>query len=200
MAHPSYQRAAPSLHNGRLLLTPDNPGAQAPRERLMRTLQEAGLLGAALPGAAAAYSSGPRLFELIAFTGCAVQLNGADEDAGPRVQVEGPFSTPTRRSGRNARPPRCPRCRRPLADWVQQLNVARADTPQHDAAERLRCRSCDTEAPAWTWAWGRHAGYGSIFVSLEPVFPGEGRPLPTLFNVLEAIELGPWHHFYVQDR
>jgi hypothetical protein len=200
MAEQAFPRAGTSLHNGRLLLTPDNPGAQVPRERLARRLQEAGLLGTAQADTPGTYSTGPHLFELVAFTGCAVQLDDGGAGAGIQVRLEGPFSTPTRRSGRNARPPRCPQCRRPLLRWAQQLDAAGADGVHGNSTEeRLRCEACDTEAPAWSWDWGRHAGYGSLFVALEPVFPGEGRPLPKLFRALDTLEVGPWRHFYVQD-
>ena len=63
----------------------------------------------------------------------------------------------------------------------------------------LRCHSCGLIGPAWEWNWRRQAGFGRIFLIIEEVFPGEGQPLPGLLAALNALGVGPWQHFYVQD-
>lgn len=200
MATQAFDRANTSLQSGRMFLTPSSPEAHSSLEQVAHQLQTAGLLGETDPSAANRYRIGAGLFDLVAFTGCAVQL-GADLNLPPalEVQLEGPFATPQRRSGRNARPPRCPICSKALADWEQQLRSSPNAARLEEAEEHLRCDACNAQEPGWTWNWGRHAGYGSLFVALEPIFPGEGRPLPKLFTVLEAVGIGPWRHFYVHD-
>jgi hypothetical protein len=64
---------------------------------------------------------------------------------------------------------------------------------------QLHCDSCGAINPAWAWQWGHHAGAGSFFVIIQPVFPGEGQPLPPLLEALGRANTGPWHHFFVQE-
>lgn len=183
------------LHNGRLLLTPEDPVAVAPSESLSARLFEGGLIARASAASAARFAPGERLFEYIGFTGCAVQLGqGPDNAVGLAIEIEGPFDAPRLRRGRNTRPPRCAQCRHPLAAWKEQI-----DQTSHGEWPMLHCTGCGADAPGWRWNWGRHGGAGRLFVNLEPVFPGEGRPLPALFTLLEQIDLGPWRYFYVQD-
>jgi hypothetical protein len=201
------------LHNGRMLLTPTDATARVRAERLAACLQTCGLISESPASGPWRYRSGSRLFELVAFTGCAVQLDPADDaTTGLQIAIEGPFGAPRLRSGRNSRPPRCPSCRRPYADWAArapelaaawagEAMAAAGGAPHDDDIERsaIRCPSCGAQHPGWEWDWGRHAGYGSVFVTLEPVFPGEARPLPALFAALDEAGGGPWTYFYVQD-
>jgi hypothetical protein len=63
----------------------------------------------------------------------------------------------------------------------------------------LHCTACGERTPAWKWRWREQAGFGRVFLLIEEVFPGEGAPLPGLLRQLEALGVGPWHWFYVQD-
>jgi hypothetical protein len=190
--------SATVLHTGRLLLTPDALHARPPVARLLNCLQTAGLVGDPLSAAGDRFHCGDRLFDLIGFTGCAVQLpSTTDTENGLEVRLEGPFAAPQLRVGRNSRPPRCPNCQRPLADWRARAYPNGID--KQPVSAHLRCRNCEAENPAWAWQWGRHAGAGSFFVIVEPVFPGEAQPLPSLFEALKRADVGPWHHFYIQD-
>jgi len=183
------------LHNGRLLLAPEDPMAAAPTASLAELLGDGQLISSTSLISATRFSPGKRLFEYIGFTGCAVQLDqGPIGAAGFEIELEGPFACPVSRLGRNSRPPRCPGCRRPLADWRAQL-----DQTERDDSPTLHCADCGAEEPAWRWNWGRQGGFGRLLINLEPVFPGEGRPLPALFRLLEHLEIGPWRYFYVQD-
>ncbi|WP_201246081.1 hypothetical protein [Halochromatium salexigens] len=191
----------PRLHNGRLLLTPENPMAKAGLSHLSALLQEGGLIEAAPSAQPMRFGPGERLFEYIGFTGCAVQLDQAPGSPHAfAMGLEGPFEAPQLRSGRNSRPPRCPECRSAVSSWRQQLDPEMGIGTNGDhASDLLSCTSCGARAPGWHWNWGRHAGFGRLFIGIEPVFPGEGRPLPALFNLLERVEIGPWRYFYIQD-
>lgn len=190
-------RRCPRLHSGRLLLTPEDPMARASLSGLSAVLREGGLIEAAPSTAPMRHGPGERLFEYIGFTGCAVQLDQAPGGSQRlAIALEGPFETLRFRSGRNSRPPRCPACQAALSNWRQQLDTgASAD----QACRTLSCTRCGAHSPGWQWDWGRHAGCGRLFVDIEPVFPGEGRPLPALFTLLKRMEIGAWRYFYVQD-
>lgn len=194
---------SPRLHNGRLLLTPENPMATAGLSRLSAVLHEGGLIEAAPPAKPMRFGPGERLFEYIGFTGCAVQLDQAPGSPHAfAMSLEGPFEVPRLRSGRNSRPPRCPECRNAVSSWRQQLDTGAGTSSGANidhACCTLSCTSCRARSPGWQWNWGRQAGFGRLFIGIEPVFPGEGRPLPALFSLLEGVEIGAWRYFYVQD-
>lgn len=199
----SFLLTIPRLHNGRLLLTPENPMATTGLPSLSAVLQEGGLIAAAVPATPRRQGPSERLFEYIGFTGCAVQLDQAP--GSPQqlaIGLEGPFRTPRLRSGRNSRPPRCPACQAVLSSWRQQLETTTGtDTGANTdpGSHTLSCANCGASTAAWRWNWGRHAGCGRLFIGIEPVFPGEGRPLLALFTLLERLEIGAWRYFYVQD-
>jgi len=187
----SYQK----LHTGRLLLTTEDAG-QAPEPAAVRALLAGiGLVGDPLPEVTGGFASGPRLLELIGFTGCAVQIDsGTGGGSGlVHIRIEGPLPRPALKYGRNSRPPRCPGCRAALAEWRQQVASQTQQEPL------LRCAACGATRPATDWDWRRHAGCGRLFVSVEEVFPGEAQPLPGLLDRLVSLGAGPWRHFYVQD-
>ena len=194
MIKASFPAANHPLHNGRLLLTPEDPMATASIQRLEAELRREGLIGSTAGNSAMCFEPGARVFEYLGFTGCAVQLDQGPGTTGLEITLEGSFDAPQQRLGRNSRPPRCAQCRQPLPGWreqVEQINSGRRS--------ELRCTHCHTEAPSWCWSWGRHGGFGRVFISLEPVFPGEGRPLPACFRLLEQMQLGAWRYFFVQD-
>lgn len=168
--------------------------AAASLQSLEAQLLDGGLIVSTSATSGARFAPGARVFEYLGFTGCAVQLDqGADSET-LEIAFEGPFAAPQRRLGRNSRPPRCAQCRRPLAAWREQL-----DQGDSGMQSVLRCVNCGLETPSWSWSWGRHGGFGRVFINLEPVFPGEGRPLPAFFALLEQMQLGPWRYFFVQD-
>jgi len=182
------------LHTGRLLLTPEDARRAPEPQALQALLADAGLAGAPLCKVPGSFAAGPSLLELIGFTGCAVQIGTAPDDDRDfvHVRIEGPHPQPILKHGRNSRPPRCPACRVPLADWAEQTATA-------ETAPALHCAACGAQQPAECWDWRSHAGCGRLFVSIEEVFPGEARPLPRLIDLLSGLGIGPWRYFYVQD-
>lgn len=189
--------SAPVLHTGRLVLTPTDPGAGIERGRLADALRDAGFIGEAITGIDDAYAIGESFLQMIAFTGCAVQLDTAPKSEGgafAHVLLRGPSAQPRLLSGRNTRPPRCPDCGKPLPEWR-----ALAERWPNDPEATLVCPNCACRAAGWQWDWRQHAGFGSSFVIVEEVFPGEASPLPALLDVLQGLGVGAWHHFYVQD-
>lgn len=194
MINSSFPAANHRLHNGRLLLTPEDPTAAASIQSLEAKLRGGGLIGSALAARAMRFVAGARVFDYVGFTGCAVQFDQRQGSQRLEIALEGPFDAPQPRLGRNSRPPRCPQCQQPLAAWREQLDQSSSGMPS-----MLRCINCGTEASSWRWSWGRHGGFGRVFIDLEPVFPIEGRPLPALSRLLAEMQLGPWRYFFIQD-
>jgi DNA-directed RNA polymerase subunit RPC12/RpoP len=190
--------ASRPLHTGRLVLTPLDPAAEVAEAALADCLQSVGLIGEPLPGPGAAFETGERFLQLIAFTGCAVHLDTAARAAGnpfAQVALRGPYPVPRLLFGRNSRPPRCRHCGKPLADWRSQVERWRGEE-----AREMACPYCGAATVPGDWDWRQHAGVGRSFVFIEEVFPGEGSPLPPLFAALERLGVGSWRHFYIQSE
>jgi len=105
--------ASHPLHTGRLVLTPSDPEHAIALEPLADKLRQIGFLGRALPGRRDAFATGEHFLRLLAFTGCAVQLDSAPNDLGGtfvHIRLECTAAAPKLLAGRNARPPRCPSC------------------------------------------------------------------------------------------
>ena len=185
------------LHTGRLVLTPSDPQRTIALEPLVDKLRDIGFVGAALAGRRDAFETGDQFLQLLAFTGCAVQLDSAPKDLGGtfvHIRFECTDTAPRLLAGRNARPPRCPSCGKALTEWRDHIRSGQsAQVPE------LHCPHCETIAPGWRWNWRQHGGFGRSFVLVEEVFPGEGAPLPNLLNALHDLGVGDWQHFYVQD-
>ncbi len=195
-----------SIHNGRLVLAPRDPAwapnPSAPNPNALTTalaaaLAAAGLLGPALGPGADAYAAGPGFLELVAFTGCAVQVAVTPDVGGDRpfchIRVVGPWAEPRLLCGRNTRPPRCPACRAQLRDWRYALGA----TPR--ATGPLPCPACGGPAAASAWDWKDTGGWARLSVWIEEVFPGEATPTDALMALLGEATGTPWRHFYIQD-
>ena len=187
-------------HTGRLILAPRDPRCAPDRRPLIRALGGAGFLGAALTPEGDAYAVGEDFLHLIAFAGCAVQveLTPSTESDRPfcHIRIAGPFAEPALLIGRNTRPPRCPACRVPLRAWRDTL---RDRIPGAWHPEPLPCPACATVSPVCTWDWKETGGCARLSLSVEEVFPGEASPTDNLMQVLEGVARTPWRHFYIQD-
>lgn len=186
------------LHTGRLVLTPVDAQAAPDPKTLRQAIADGALAGEPLRNGTDGFSVGDRFLQLVAFTGCAVQLAPEPERGAAHgfchIRVDGPFPRPQLRAGRNSRPPRCAVCGKPLQEWREQ-----ASTWLPSVSPALGCRSCKHTSPAWDWDWRQQAGLGRIFLCIEEVFPGEAAPLPGLLELLAQTAVGPWGFFYVQD-
>lgn len=155
------------------------------------------MVGPALSRDQGAWRAGEAFLSWISFTGCSphVRLEPPPDGIGSfcYILLEGPYPIPRLLWGRNTRPPRCPQCRRAIADWPQR----RADW---EIAPHLAfpCPDCGETITALSLRWRDNGGFGRSFLVVEDVFPGEAAPVVTLFEQLEALGVGPWHHFYIQ--
>jgi len=184
-------------HNGRMVLAPRDTNLAPDPSRLIVVLQRAGFLGAALEAAGGRYAVGDDFLQLVAFTGCAVQLETNPQASMGRpfchVHVAGPYPAPKLLVGRNTRPPRCPACRTPLRDW-RTLPLLHAD-----AAQPHCCLGCGATSPLCEWDWKDSGGCARVALEMEEVFPGEAAPTDALMQLLAQATHADWRHFYIQD-
>lgn len=189
-----------SNHTGRLVLAPREPHCAPDRAVLIRALAAAGLLGSPLTPAGDAYAVGDAFLHLVAFTGCAVQMEVDPRPESGRtfchIRFVGPFEEPVILTGRNTRPPRCPVCRYPLRDWRDVLPCSTSIAKQ---ADPLPCPACATLSPACAWDWKESGGCARLALFVEEVFPGEATPTDALMRVLAEVTQTSWRHFFIQD-
>jgi hypothetical protein len=183
-------------HTGRLVLAPMDSNLAPDRTLLTDALAREGFLGPALGPGLDTYAVGENFLQLVAFTGCAVQVEINPEGAPDRpfchVRIAGPYPAPLTLVGRNTRPPRCPACRARLGDWRRLLD--------HSAFGRgVSCPACARRSPLYTWDWKETGGFARLSVWVEEVFPGEAAPTDALMQLLARATGSAWRHFYVQD-
>ncbi len=179
------------------MLTPCDPFAEPGLGELLGGLERCGFLGPALGPGQSAWLAGDAILSWISFTGCSphIRLEPPADGTGSfcHILLEGPYPTPRLSWGRNSRPPRCPRCRGPIADWPvhrRQWDLA--------PARPFPCPSCGEAVTPLALRWRENGGFGRLFLALDDVFPGEAVPVPALFEELEVLSAQPWHHFYIQ--
>jgi hypothetical protein len=180
------------MTNGSLILHPKNPaGNPAPATGLICHLGAVGLLGDPLEPENRVFRVGSRFLQLISFLGCSPYLqldppkDGSDNFC--HIVVHGPFETPRLLYGEGVHPPRCPGCGAALKGWKEGVD-----------SDLIRCGACGTNHSPGQIAWGKHAGYGCLFVEIRNIFPGEAIPVAELMSALQDLGLGEWGHFYLQ--
>jgi len=184
---------------GQLLLALATSGSIPERAVLIDYLQRRGFLGSALEGMGGdAFRVGEAFLQLITFMGCSPHIElEPPPQGGPfcYVRIDGPWSEPLLRHGRNTQAPRCCACRARITDWQGLLPVwlERTQDPIVD------CPRCDHRQRPLDLGWRRTAGFGRLFIVVEDVFPGEAVPVPALLANLERTMGGPWQYFYVRD-
>jgi hypothetical protein len=183
------------MTNGSLILYPKSlTGNPTTATGLIGHLTAMGLLGAPLDELNNLFRVGNRFLQLGSFVGCSPYLqleppaDGSDNFC--HMLLHGPLESPRLYYGEGVRPPRCPSCGTALIKWRQDVSSG-----------LIGCRECGAKQPAEAIAWGKHAGYGRLFVEIRNIFPGEAIPAAELLNSLRDLDLGEWGYFYLQgDR
>ena len=177
----------------KLMLLPADPGSPPVNcVRLAGELQAIGLIGA--PVALEDnlfYPTGDNFLQLISFLGCSPYIQLAPPANGGvdfcHITLFGPLGSPQLLHGKNTRPPRCPSCKAPIANWREGLET-----------ESLSCARCNLTSPLSTMEWRNNAGLGRFFIVIQNIFPGEAVPVDALMNQLRGISGGEWGYFYIQ--
>jgi len=191
MVHPTRQ-------TGRLLLAPATSGPVPGLLSLLDYLQRTGFLGPPLEELGdGAFRIGEAFLQLITFMGCSPHIElEPPPQGGPfcYVHIDGPWSEPLLRYGRNTQAPRCSACRSRITNW-QRLLPAWLERPQDPLVD---CPRCGRRQRPLDLGWRREASFGRLFIVVEEVFPGEAVPVPALLSGLEQTTGGLWQYFYVR--
>jgi hypothetical protein len=173
------------LHSGSLKPFPSE------RESLINTLRSIGLLGASLDHREKTFLTGDRFLQLISFVGCSTNVcltpKGSEDGEFCSLNIKGPLNQPLLVWSKNCRPPRCQACKSPIDDWKEQLDN-----------QTLKCSQCKEESLLDSISWGRHGGYGCIFIEINNIFPGEARPMHNLLISLGKVTGTEWSYFYTE--
>lgn len=182
---------------GRLILTPRDPWLFLDQAPLLDGLRALRLAGAPLPDYPGGFEAGDAFMQWISFAGCSPYLRFEPESAADQAfchlrltLVE--EAQPRFLAGGNSKPPACPHCRQAINPWRPLM----ARWQQEPGG--LPCPRCGQTIDPLCLNWRRQAGVGRTLIELYNVFPGEAVPVAALFEHLQRISGGPWHHFYVQ--
>lgn len=180
----------------RLILFPTMPDAvPLERSRWQRALREAGFIGDSLTSMGPDhFRAGPEFLSCVTFLGCSPALDLGFDEMGEeeipnRYFIELPPATDVPvMIGHPARPPRCPHCRKELADWS-------ASPPKNVLAEQA-CRQCGRSAALYRWQWRRQAGFGRYWIEVRGVHEGEAVPTDALLSRLQNLTGVLWDYAY----
>ena len=134
------------------------------------------------------YFTGDNFLEHIAYMGCAPAIQfEADEnsDAFSHIKIHYCKSAKLIYSKTHSRPPQCPNCKKPVANWQDK---------QSDTS--IECDRCCTTARIDQFNWRKMAGYARLFIEITDIFPKEAIPQPALLDKLTAITGVKWLYFY----
>jgi hypothetical protein len=193
----------------KLLLCPADPDRPAiDIDALAGHLQEIGLAGDPFAlDAGTCYRTGERFLQLVTFLGCAptIELDlPGDRCAREAACAAGEichirlFQTGGGlrfRSDDRMGPPRCPRCRQPLADWTGLIEAWRSHPEHRD----WQCGYCGHRGRLFDLNFRKSAGFGHTFIEIWGIHPAEAVPVTALFDALEAHSGYPWKTLYVRD-
>lgn len=184
---------------GRLVLTPENPESRPPIREIGALLKEIGLLGEPLDGSGAAgYLVGADFLRLISFMGCSPHIEltpPANGGSFCHLRLLGPHAEPQLLQGPDSRAPGCGNCGTRVPDWRNSLG-SWCQTPLLPV---FTCPTCGTTQRPLDLAWRQGAGWGSFFVCVEDIFPGEAVPVPSLLRTLERASGVAWRYFFHRD-
>jgi len=152
------------------------------------------------------YPVGEQFLQLVTFLGCspAIELVPPDDlqeleqasMAGRFCHVFLQSGDPLRfRHDSRTRPPLCPQCRSPEADW--QLA---ADTWQDgEDTGKWSCRVCGFKGCFSDLVFRKTAGFSRTFVEIRGIYPAEAVPGPALLDCLQSLSGGPWTTIYLRE-
>jgi len=178
---------------------PDPAASVTPaRQRASEALRQLGLLGEALDDAGH-YRVGERFLDCITLVGCAPDIRIAPETGDE--PGDGRFihlwlghlaGALVYREGLNPKPPLCPSCRQPVADWRTWVTGW-----QERREPGFRCDRCTATSllPLLTWRDG--AVIGESFIDIIGIHPHEAVPNESFLAALHRLTACRWRHLYL---
>jgi len=156
---------------------------------LIDYLREIELIEKPLDAEEKRFLTGERFLQLISFVGCSTNVCLAPKTSNDsgfcHLTIRGPFQKPQLFMGENCRPPRCSACQKTASNWKENIDD-----------QALKCAQCGNITRLEDISWGRHAGYGRIFIEINNIFPGEAQPVPDLLASLGRVTGTDWSYFF----
>ncbi len=142
------------------------------------------------------YRPGEDFLELITFLGCSPVVSlgepGLTGDDFCHISVLPELREATLLHGSNVKPPRCPHCRHPHADWREMLAAW-----QQQLTDYLHeCPNCAQQTPPHRLKWRQSAGMLRSGIAVWGIYEGEAVPSERLLDTLKDCGDGPWGYFY----
>jgi hypothetical protein len=177
---------------GKLILYPRDTESPPPQaETIIESLRSLGLIDRPMGSDTNRFLAGKRFLQLISFVGCSPDVCLAPRDNTAtdfcHLSICGPFNPPQLIFSGNCRPPRCPACKKALTDWKEFAGK-----------QEIKCNQCGERSRPEKISWGRHAGYGRIFIEIHNIFPGEAQPVDGLFKQLQQETGMSWDYFFTE--
>lgn len=186
------------MSENKLILIPKDAEFYPPEpEKIVSGLQNIGFIAASIdsPSVGSRYHAGERFLDLITFVGCSPVVMTGDEHVNNsnfyHIHISHTSSTPFLIISKQCQP-RCPHCRKPVANW----NTALSSWQDQQERELLICSHCGGELDVFSMAWRREGGGARLFIEIIGVFPHEAIPSDELLEQLADDTGIAWDYFY----
>ncbi len=173
--------------NASLALKPLEWDASLDLATVTDACQQTGLIGAAINAHADRFYTGERFLDHITFLGCSPHI-ALQPEAGKTDFTHIVLHQHTQARlfyGQHTRPPHCPHCGKPHADWRNQIE-----------AESMDCPHCQQSAPQPRYNWHKTAGVARTLIEITEIYPKEALPQPSLLAQLQQHTGVEWDYFY----
>lgn len=183
------------MENAALVICPVEPGWALPdNTSLIELLHSIQLIGDAYRDGAE-FLPGDRFLDLIAFMGCAPEINlepGHGEQQFCSVRLLNRTDSIEFHAGAHCYAPRCPECGAAVDAWRSEISRWQ----QRPEENTWVCESCGHTARPWEYKWRKSAGFGRCFIEINNIYPREAIPQQQLLDTLNLHYQINWHYFY----
>jgi len=151
-------------------------------------LQNIGLIAKQLTQEENTFYTGKRYLDFIAYMGCspAIQFEASDscEDF-CHIKIHFYNTKQLIVSPVQSRAPHCPRCNKPVKNWLD-----------NKAEATITCTLCNNSSDLGEFDWRKMAGYARVFIEITDIFPKEAIPQQILLDELNKACKTEWSYFY----
>lgn len=179
-----------------LVLFPVEPDAVLSQAVLTGVLQAQGVIGDELEPDY--YKIGEQFLSLICFLGCSpfIELEPQKDKPFCYVQVPDAAAQPLFMAGRNVKVPRCPACKTPYKELVEQLLAVTA--VGDDVLAERTCRECGTAFLPAERNWRKSAVFARTRIVIGNIHESEAVPDAALMQALAAASGVEWQYAYLR--
>lgn len=185
------------IENKSLVLHPLDCNEQPDLKLLTDILQNLKFIESPLDGTPDSYLVGDYFLQLIIFLGCSPSVELAPSEEGKSFCHVGfiqPENPPQLIISKHTNNPRCPSCRKEMADTKNII-----EQWQKDKSVQWSCSGCDFNGATKNLNWRHSAGVASFFIEVNNIFPNEAVPSDELMSALQEATNGEWRYFYFHN-